>query len=104
MTRTLSEKEIEHVRSLATIFAQKWTMRIVNALAMNGESGMGFNEIMKNLDGISAAVLSNRLKSLQRMGYVKREVQAGPPTRTRYVLSERGKRIFEIADFVLQSR
>ncbi|MEM3555256.1 MAG: helix-turn-helix domain-containing protein [Candidatus Micrarchaeia archaeon] len=100
----LSDKEIEHIRNLATIFAQKWTMGIMNTLMMNGEKGMGFNEIMKNLNGISAAVLSSRLKNLQRMGYVKREVQPGPPTRTRYALSERGRRIFEVADFVLQSK
>lgn len=99
----LSREEMEYVKSLASVFSQKWTFDIVFALA-NGSEDMGFNELIKNLNGISAAVLSNRLKILQKWGYVEREVKTGPPTRTRYSLSEKGRGLIKVADFVLQHR
>jgi DNA-binding HxlR family transcriptional regulator len=99
----LSDEERNYLKSIATVFSQKWTFDIIYALSScNGDSG--FNELIKNLDGISAAVLSSRLKILQKWGYVKREVRTGPPTRTRYALSEKGRSLLKIADFVLQHR
>jgi DNA-binding HxlR family transcriptional regulator len=99
----LSNEEIEYIKSIASVFSQKWTFDIVFALA-NGNEEMGFNELIKSLSGISAAVLSNRLKTLQKWGYVEREVKPGPPTRTKYTLSEKGRGLLKVADFVLQHR
>jgi DNA-binding HxlR family transcriptional regulator len=99
----LSKEEMEYIKSIASVFSQKWTFDIVFALA-NGNEEMGFNELMKNLNGISAAVLSNRLKILQKWGYLEREVKTGPPTRTKYTLSEKGRGLIKVADFILQHR
>jgi len=98
-----SKENIAYIRSIASIFSQKWTFEIIFSLA-NGSDSMGFNELMKNLDGISAAVLSQRLKNLQKWGYVEREVRTGPPTRTRYRLNEKGKSLIKVADFVIHAR
>ncbi len=103
MERGITKEEMAYIKSLASVFSQKWTFNIVFALA-NGNEDTGFNELMKNLGGISAAVLSHRLKILQKWGYVEREVRIGPPTRTRYKLSEKGRGLIKVADFVLQHR
>ena len=100
---SITKEEIAYVKSIASVFSQKWTFDIVFSLA-NGNEDAGFNELMKSLNGISAAVLSNRLKALHKLGYVEREVLAGPPTRTRYKLSEKGRGLLKVADFVLQHR
>ncbi|MCX6775407.1 MAG: helix-turn-helix domain-containing protein [Candidatus Micrarchaeota archaeon] len=99
----ISKEDMGYIKSLASIFSQKWTFEIVFSLA-NGNEDMGFNELLRSLNGISAAVLSKRLKILQSWGYVAREVRTGPPTRTRYSLSEKGRGLIKVADFVLQHR
>jgi DNA-binding HxlR family transcriptional regulator len=99
-----SEQEIEYIKKIVAIFAQKWTMNILVTLAQNGDGGVGFNELMKKLNGISAAVLSSRLKHLNKWGYVEREVRTGPPTRTIYRLSKKGASLREVAEFIIQHR
>lgn len=99
-----SDEDLAYIKNIATVFSQKWTMKIVLRLNSDGDSGMGFNELMKNLDGISAAVLSSRLKILQKWGYLEREVQTGPPTRTSYRLSLKGRDLLKVANFVLVHR
>jgi len=99
-----SKEELDYVRRRSVIFAQKWTIGIVAALPQDGNEGIGFNDLMKQLDGISAAVLSNRLKELQKLGYVERKVRIGPPTRTKYTLAGNGKILIEIANSILCRR
>ncbi|MCX6776737.1 MAG: helix-turn-helix domain-containing protein [Candidatus Micrarchaeota archaeon] len=99
-----SKEDLDYIKKWSAIFAQKWTVGIVAALPQNGNEGIGFNELMKQLDGISAAVLSNRLKALQKLGYVERKVRIGPPTRTRYTLVGNGKILIEIANSILDRR
>ncbi|QLJ52938.1 MAG: hypothetical protein Sv326_0763 [Candidatus Fermentimicrarchaeum limneticum] len=99
-----SDEDLAYIKNIATVFSQKWTMKIVLKLNSDGDSGMGFNELMKNLDSISAAVLSSRLKILQKWGYLEREVRTGPPTRTSYRLSMKGRDLIKVANFVLAHR
>jgi DNA-binding HxlR family transcriptional regulator len=99
-----SKEDLDYITRRSVIFARKWTVSIVAALPQNGSEGIGFNELMKQLDGISAAVLSNRLKTLQKMGYVERRVRIGPPTRTRYTLAGNGEVLIEVANSMLDRR
>lgn len=95
--------DIEYVKSAIRIFSKKWTTEIaIMLIGKNG--GAGFNEMMRELDGISAAVLSNRLKMLQKLGYVTREVKIGPPTRTIYGLTTRGKAFAETMHVIVKHK
>lgn len=71
---------------------------------MGKNDRVGFNEMMRELDGISTAALSNRLKDLQEGGYVRREVQSGPPARTFYRLTEKGRNFIKVAYYVVRRR
>ena len=99
----LSNEELTYIKNIAGVFSQKWTFEVVFSLA-NGNEDIGFNELLRSLNGISAAMLSKRLKILQKWGYAVREVRTGPPTRTKYSLSEKGRGLIKVADFVLQHR
>lgn len=51
----------------------KWKLKILVAL---GHDNKRFNEIQRAVKGISARILSNELKELERNGIVKRKVDA----------------------------
>lgn len=72
----------------------KWTVEIVFMLYMGGP--MGFESLRGTLGAISSKTLSDRLKTLEELDYVKREVVPGRPVRVRYSLTERGRSIATI--------
>jgi len=98
-----SLEDIEFIKNAIRIFSQKWTTELAILLVSKDEP-IGFNEIMRELDGISAAVLSDRLKRLQKGGYLLREVRAGPPTRTKYSLTSRGRAFAETMHVIVKHR
>jgi len=66
----------------------KWSIEIITILHARGL--VGFAELRKGLEGISARVLSQKLKEMQRNGLVSRTVLSSTPTRVQYGLSDRG--------------
>ncbi|SFL08511.1 transcriptional regulator, HxlR family [Halogranum rubrum] len=65
---------------------RKWTFHVLRLLS---ERDVGFNEMKRELDGITAKTLSRRLRELRCRGFVERHVEATPPS-TRYSLTEQG--------------
>nr|WKN38774.1 helix-turn-helix domain-containing protein [Tunicatimonas sp. TK19036] len=63
----------------------KWTLRVIIALS---EDNKRFNELQRAIDGISAKVLSHELKEMELIGFVKRNVDTGPPVVVEYELTE----------------
>lgn len=55
-----------------------------------------FNEIQNELNGLTAAMLSRRLKQLTETGIVRRETIPASPPRARYELTETGQELAEI--------
>ena len=57
-----------------------------------------FNELQKNLDGISQKVLTDSLRSMEADGLITRTVYAEVPPRVEYSLSELGETMRPILD------
>ena len=57
-----------------------------------------FNELQKNLDGISQKVLTDSLRSMEADGLITRTVYAEVPPRVEYALSELGETLRPILD------
>ncbi len=74
---------------------KKWTVPIVYLLYRSGR--LGFSELGKLLMGISSRTLSLRLKALEGMGWIRREVVHDRPPRVRYSLTERGSLLAKMA-------
>jgi|GEM_PF-621066 len=75
---------------LQDILGPKWTLHVLRLLS---DGPRGFNAIQRELDGLTAPVLSQRLKELRCHGLVERAVAETTPPTTTYSLSEQGAQI-----------
>lgn len=66
----------------------KWTFHVLRLLS---DRDAGFNEMKRELDGITAKTLSQRLRELRCRGFVERHVEATTPPSTRYTLTDAGQ-------------
>ena len=76
------------VATTVRLIGSKWKLLILrNLLARSWR----FNELKKNLEGISQKVLTDSLRSLEEDGIVTRTVYPEVPHRVEYALSELGE-------------
>ncbi|PWC13837.1 winged helix-turn-helix transcriptional regulator [Brenneria corticis] len=68
--------------------ADKWTLLILNILV---ERPMRFNQLKRDVEGISQKVLSQTLKNLVRDGFVERRVFPSVPVTVEYSSTALGK-------------
>lgn len=70
-----------------TVFG-KWSLEILAVLY--GRGGASFQQVRKALGPISSRVLSTKLRRMEELGLVARQVLSTRPPRTQYTLTERG--------------
>ena len=75
------------VATTVQLIGSKWKMLILRHLVARP---WRFNELKKNLEGISQKVLTDSLRSLEEDGIVTRTVYPEVPPRVEYSLSELG--------------
>lgn len=86
---TLTKEEMPAcpVATTVSLIGSKWKLLIIrNLLARPWR----FNELKKDLDGISQKVLTDSLRSLENDGLITRTVYPEVPPRVEYALSELG--------------
>lgn len=83
------------VATTVALIGSKWKLLIMRNLQMRT---WRFNELKKDLDGISQKVLTDSLRSMENDGLVVRTVYAEVPPRVEYSLSELGKSMHPIID------
>lgn len=66
----------------------KWSIEIL--MSTYSLKSVGFGDLKRVLTGISSRVLSKKLKDLEELGFVEREVIESRPPKVRYTLSKRG--------------
>ncbi len=74
--------------NLLTRIGDKWTVKVVIALS---QGPMRYNQIFRQVGGVSQRMLTLTLKSLERDGLVLRTVYPTTPPRVDYALTERGQ-------------
>ncbi|MCJ7762462.1 helix-turn-helix transcriptional regulator, partial [Candidatus Bathyarchaeota archaeon] len=72
------------IKGVIDVISKKWTLFVVNALGNRGT--LRFNDLMKELSGISPKTLSDTLKDLQTEQIIRREPFAEIPPRVEYSL------------------
>ena len=80
--------ELESLQENFNLLFQKWSLEILYTLLLKNKSGFG--ELKKMLT-VNSRTLSDKLKLLQKHGYIERKVDAGPPLRVGYTLTSKGK-------------
>lgn len=86
-------------RSFFEKLADKWILMILSALE---QQPIHFNLLKKNIEGISPKVLSQKLKLLERDGFITRHVQNTSPIRVDYQLTALGHDVSRTA-FLLKN-
>ena len=80
--------EVQAAVEALQVFGSRWTIEILSTLYIAGPRR--FNEMKSLLEGISSRTLSDKLALLAEEGLILRNVDAGPPVRVSYALSEHG--------------
>ncbi len=83
------------VATTVQVIGNKWKLLIIRDLL---QRPWRFNELQRDLDGISQKVLTACLRSMESDGIVTRTVYAEVPPRVEYALSELGQTLRPILD------
>ena len=83
------------VATAVQLIGNKWKLLIIRDLLSRP---WRFNELKKDLDGISQKVLTDSLRQLEADGLVTRTVYPEVPARVEYALSELGRSMEPILD------
>ena len=86
---------LAEIRSVMGTLVRKWTVEIMYCLYRNER--MRFSELRRVLRGVSSRTLSDRLRELEDIGLVRREVFPEKPIRVEYMLTPGGRRVGEEA-------
>lgn len=81
-------------RSALALIGSKWTVLIVITLS---EGKKRFGDVRDSVDGISAKVLTDQLRQLERDGIVERHTVPESPRRVEYELTPLGRTLVEPA-------
>ncbi|MGD0203553.1 MAG: helix-turn-helix domain-containing protein [Candidatus Bathyarchaeia archaeon] len=88
ITPTELKYELDSLQESFNLLFQKWSLEILYTLLL--KNAIGFGGIKKILT-VNSRTLSDKLKMLQKHGYITRNVTAGPPLRVEYSLTAKGK-------------
>ncbi|MBS7332170.1 MAG: helix-turn-helix transcriptional regulator [Weeksellaceae bacterium] len=83
------------------ILGGKWKLLIIHYLMMRENDMNTFNKIERDIEGISAKVLSKELKDLEANKLVIRQEQKTKPISVSYSITEYGKSTKEIIDVLV---
>ena len=84
------------IGGMLELLTRPWTLHILWSLSNNGP--MRFGVLKKNIDGISARVLTERLRTLEEAGFVFRHYEQTIPPAVTYGITERMKDIEKVLD------
>jgi DNA-binding HxlR family transcriptional regulator len=80
--------------NLLEVLTRPWTLHILWTLSHNGPQRFG--KLRKQVEGISARVLTERLRALEEEGFIFRHYQTTIPPAVTYGITERMKDIEKV--------
>ena len=99
-------EKIRAVRDTMDILSGKWKIQIIGALRFMGK--MRFMDLLREVDGIAAKMLSKELQDLEQNKLVSRTVCNTKPITVEYAITDYGKSldkvIIEIVNWGIEHR
>jgi DNA-binding HxlR family transcriptional regulator len=92
LTSAPDEESLEALQAAVGVLAAKWSVVVLTRLATGSSR---FNELLRQIDGVSRRMLSATLRQLERDGLVERHVYARVPARVGYELSPAGVELLD---------
>ena len=86
------DESLEALQAAVSVLAAKWSVVVLTRLATGSRR---FNELLRQIDGVSRRMLSATLRQLERDGLVERHVFARVPARVGYELSPAGEQLLD---------
>src|SRR5689334_2714453 len=86
------DDSLEALQAAVGVLAAKWSVVVLTRLATGSSR---FNELLRQIDGVSRRMLSATLRQLERDGLVERHVYARVPARVGYELSPAGVELLD---------
>jgi DNA-binding HxlR family transcriptional regulator len=86
----LDDATVGALQTAVGVLAAKWSVVVLARLASGTHR---FNELLRQIDGVSRRMLSATLRQLERDGLVERHVYARVPSRVEYELSPTGEKL-----------
>jgi len=93
-----SSSVIDNLNMMKKVFS-KWSIEII--LSTYSLKSVGFGDLKRLLRGISSRVLSKKLKDLEQLGFLEREVIESRPPKVRYTLSKKGEVLARLGEPVI---
>ncbi len=87
------------VATTVSLIGSKWKLLIIRNLLVRP---WRFNELKRDLEGISQKVLTDSLRSMEEDGLIIRTVYPEVPPRVEYALSDLGKSLKPILDSMVE--
>ncbi len=87
------------VATTVALIGSKWKLLIIRNLL---QRPWRFNELKKDLDGISQKVLTDSLRSMEADGLITRTVYPEVPSKVEYALSDLGQTLKPILDSMVE--
>jgi DNA-binding HxlR family transcriptional regulator len=98
MVRIETERDISVAEMVENIVGCKWSLQVLRSI---GEEGKRPSAIQRACPGLSAKVMNERLRKMQRFGILDRTVHGEkPPVEVEYRLTAFGRRFMRILDEV----
>ena len=102
-----SEPGCRAVSEVLSRVGDKWTVLIVKSLQLAGGDGRRFNDLKRDIGGISQQMLTRSLRSLERDGMVERTVHPTVPPQVEYRLTDLGNSlavpVMALADWMFEN-
>ncbi len=96
MAKTFTECPVEYT---AVLIANKWKIIILRELLTGTKR---YNELTRNVVGISSKVLTENLRDLEKDGIISRVVYPEVPPKVEYSLTEKGEDLKEVIEAMKQ--
>jgi DNA-binding HxlR family transcriptional regulator len=88
--QTVDEDSVVALQAAVGVLAAKWSVVVLARLASGTHR---FNELLRQIDGVSRRMLSATLRQLERDGLIERHVYPRVPARVEYELSPVGQNL-----------
>src|SRR3954471_22571778 len=88
----VDDETLEALQAAVGVLAAKWSVVVLTRLATGSTR---FNELLRQIDGVSRRMLSATLRQVERDGLVERHVYARVPARVGYELSSAGVELLD---------
>ena len=88
----IDDDQCRRFQGALELVGKRWSSGILLALARGAER---FSEVAASIPGLSDRLLSERLRELESVGLVTRDVIATMPVQVRYSLTRRGADLME---------